>query len=288
MRTLILSIIILFILFCTVPVPAQVSPVSNLDQKNTSIINNNMQVLQTGINALQTSINSIAITTGYFISGILGSANGGTGANLSACIQGSTPYYSTLGVLSCLSPGTNGQVYTTQGASANPHYTTLSSPIGYSLVSITNVSAASSSGVITLVNGNIYFVVYTITVASTDTLTARFNADSSSHYQYASSGSTTSATIRDGSASASGMNLSRGVSGTNSINGSFYIQELGSTQTYKIWGENFGTDSTSGLLAIMSHGGTWSNSANLASFQIDTTGANNYTGTIYLYQLKTS
>ncbi len=54
------------------------------------------------------------------ITGVLGSANGGTGANLSAANQGAVPYFSATGVMSALAPGTAGYVLTTNGAGQNP------------------------------------------------------------------------------------------------------------------------------------------------------------------------
>lgn len=60
-------------------------------------------------------------------SGQLASAQGGTGADLSAGAQGAVPYFSATGVMSALAPGTAGQVLTSQGASANPTFSSVAS-----------------------------------------------------------------------------------------------------------------------------------------------------------------
>lgn len=99
----------------------QVSPVSNLDGSNTSVVNNNMGILQTGLNNLYTTYTTIS---GYFNSGILRTTNGGSSANLSSCTQGSVPYFSSAGVQSCLPPSTNGLFLKTQGVGANPTFST--------------------------------------------------------------------------------------------------------------------------------------------------------------------
>ena len=56
--------------------------------------------------------------------GILSVARGGTGADNSAIAQGYIPYISSTGVISWLATGTSGQVLKTNGAAANPSWTT--------------------------------------------------------------------------------------------------------------------------------------------------------------------
>ena len=52
-------------------------------------------------------------------------ANGGTGSDNSAVVQGVIPYFSATGVISGLATGTSGQFLKTQGASANPTWATV-------------------------------------------------------------------------------------------------------------------------------------------------------------------
>lgn len=78
------------------------------------------------------------------IYGIVGAIGGGTGANLSTSTQGSVPYFSSLGVMSSLNPGVSGQVLQSQGASANPIWTSLPTVLAYG-GSTSSSSAQSAS-----------------------------------------------------------------------------------------------------------------------------------------------
>lgn len=60
----------------TLSAPTQISPISDLTQENTSIVNNNSQILQSNINGLYATLNTIG---GYFTNGVLNTSNGGTG-----------------------------------------------------------------------------------------------------------------------------------------------------------------------------------------------------------------
>lgn len=78
--------------------------------------------------------------------GIVGSIGGGTGANLSASLQGSVPYFSATGVQSALGTGTSGQVLETQGASANPTWVNaLSSVSDYGASTVTSTAKQATA-----------------------------------------------------------------------------------------------------------------------------------------------
>lgn len=84
-------------------------------QENTTVLNDELRKTSRRIRDLE---GGISLTSG--VTGILPVANGGTGADNSAIVQGSVPYTSATGVISWLSPGTSGQCLKTQGSSANP------------------------------------------------------------------------------------------------------------------------------------------------------------------------
>lgn len=118
MRKIIIPIILLF-LFMTVRLPAQntqVSPVAGLNQQNTSVVNNNLQILQTGINGV------FGLFSQYFTGGLLNTANGGTGANLSQAASGDTLLMVQNGVVGVgPSVGTHGnQLFTSSGTFISP------------------------------------------------------------------------------------------------------------------------------------------------------------------------
>ena len=93
----IIPILILF-LFLTARIPAQVSPVANLNQQNSPVVNNNFNYLQNSINGVQYLIQS------YFPGGLVQTSNGGTGANLSTATAGYLIYMSTQDTLVAGSP----------------------------------------------------------------------------------------------------------------------------------------------------------------------------------------
>lgn len=119
MKKLILPIIILFLLL-TVRLPAQVSPVSNLNQQNTSVMNNNLNFLQNGLYAIS------GILSQYFTNGILNPASGGTGSNLSQEASGDTLLITQNGVVGVVTPGTAGYYYKSNGPNMAPSYSAIS------------------------------------------------------------------------------------------------------------------------------------------------------------------
>ena len=67
-----------------------------------------------------------------------------TATNIAGGAQGSVPYQSAAGTTALLAAGTSGQVLTTQGAGANPTWTT---PSSGSWVYLSSAAAFGSSGV---------------------------------------------------------------------------------------------------------------------------------------------
>lgn len=84
-------------LFMTVRLPAQnaqVTSVPNLNEQNTSVVNNNFQTIQTGINGV------FGLFSQYFTGGILNTTAGGTGKDSHAWASGDVVYMSNAGVWS--------------------------------------------------------------------------------------------------------------------------------------------------------------------------------------------
>lgn len=259
------------------------------DDNSVPVLNDQLRLLNNNTNA---AANNISTLKSYFIDSLLGSIYGGTSSDLSACAQGSIPYFSSTGVMSCLSPSTSGYILSTQGASANPIFIP-PTPQGLTLISVTSISTAATTGAIAITNGNNYFVQYYLYNFSTNGQIPgiQFNGDSGSHYKYANIGSSTGGAIASLSASASQISLVEaavGVAGsvTQGVTGSFYIDQLASTQIYKVWGQSTYDENTSNRFAAVTTNGQWSNATNISSISLVTSGT--MTGTIYLYQLRTT
>lgn len=134
MKKIVIPLVIIFgILICTVRIhaqSAQVSPVSNLQGNNASVVNDNFQYVQNGINGL------LSLLGQYFTGGILNTANGGTGINSSNYPTGTLLVTSNTGIWSGLQAGTTGDALISQGPGVVPSYTALSFPIPKNLISI--------------------------------------------------------------------------------------------------------------------------------------------------------
>lgn len=123
----------------------------------------------------------ISLTTG--VTGILPTANGGTGANLSSSSQGAVPYFGSTGVIASLSAGTNGQFLKTQGVSANPIWENVTyGSVAGSYSSGSYLLAQPSSFVVTSGEGSSYQKRVEMVVPRSGTLTIKFyitNSDGS-------------------------------------------------------------------------------------------------------------
>lgn len=77
-----------------------------------------------------------ALSTGTWNASVIGTQWGGTGKNWVAIAQGNLPYFSATGVMSTLSPGTAGALLQTNGAGANPSWTSAPQIVGTNVTSI--------------------------------------------------------------------------------------------------------------------------------------------------------
>ena len=118
MSSLLLRVFIGIILLCS-NAYAQTENISDFTPETLPVLNDSLRSLNGTLNRARDTLATIAT---YFTGGILKSSNGGTNANLSTCTQGSIPYFSATGTMTCLAPGTSGYFLKTQGASANPTY----------------------------------------------------------------------------------------------------------------------------------------------------------------------
>lgn len=195
MKKLILpSIVILGILFCTVKVPAQVSPVSNLDQKNTSVVNTNMSYLQGGINSLS------GLLSQYFTGGILKTSAGGTGVNSSAWASGDTVVMTGLGIWGHTTPSTSLAhifIFTTSG--------TFTAPVGVNNILLTMIAGGGGGGGMTAsINGGAggggsgaYVIGYPYKVTTGNSYTVTVGAGGAGGVSSVANGSTGGTTTFD-------------------------------------------------------------------------------------------
>lgn len=183
-----------------------------------------------------------------------------------------------------LTPGTSGQFLKTQGASANPTWDTPAN--GFKLTSTTNVSAAATTGAISISADKVYFVKYDfVNFSGGDVPSIRFNGDTGAHYFYTQANATNMTT------GATEVQLSPSIttSSTQGISGHFYIEQRGtSSQIFHVWGQCIYGDNSTSSQRMLINAGIWSNSANATSFAILTTGGATFTGVVYLYELQTS
>lgn len=240
-------------------------------------------VLNNVLRQNQNAINSIG---GYFNSNnYLSESNGGTGSNLSLSPNGSILVQDLGNVgIGTFTQGTSGQALISQGANSVPTW-------GGTLYGVSNTtfSGVATSGNISITNGKNYFVKFNLSsLSGTDKIILIFNADSGSHYSYSSNITSVTANQAGGSLSDSKILLSDStiLNGSSAgIQGSFYIQQLGtSSQIYYVWGQQEEQQSD-GSPAVETFGGQWSNSANVTSFSLLTLGGSTMTGTINVYQV---
>jgi hypothetical protein len=97
-------------------------------------------------------------------SGTLAVARGGNGADFSAAAQGVILYFSALGVLSALTPGTSGQFLKTLGAAANPAWATVQASgtvgsLGQNSVVASNTTMTLDAAAVRLRNSDSEIVV---------------------------------------------------------------------------------------------------------------------------------
>lgn len=206
-------------------------------------------------------------------------ANGGTGADNSAVVQGVIPYFSATGVISGLATGISGQYLKTNGAGANPSWATFTTP-ALTLVSTTTPSAASSSGNISITNTKRYMVLCSGFVGSNQSsIKIRFNADTTATaYDYVGRGFDTSAAANNvNSASADGIVVSGDIY-QNWYEMVFYIMPQNGTGQISVHGK------ISGDTSFHDFFGFWSNAAAATTFVLSPT-VGTFSGNIYLYEI---
>ena len=228
------------------------------------------------------AIGSTAASTGAFSTLKVGTTN-----------QGDVLYDNGTSLVR-LTPGTSGQFLKTQGSAANPIWANVTTP-ALTFISNTAVSAATTTGNISLTSGVTYFVQYSFVnfSAGSNTLNLRFNADSGNNYRYTNSGITSDSTTQKNSV---GSGVSAGVLGrainnntTLGIMGGFYIRQAGSSsQVYQVWGQTNIDDEGSGNWGTFNHSVRWENATNVTSFVLYTSASANMTGNVYLYSVATS
>lgn len=107
---------ILLSILCLVPSLTFASEnIANFDDKNISVLNDELRLLNTNVNGAQASVSTIK---GYFTNGILESSHGGTSANLSSCVAGDIPVFSSTGVMTCGQGGPSGIIVMWSGTIA--------------------------------------------------------------------------------------------------------------------------------------------------------------------------
>lgn len=192
-----------------------------------------------------------------------------------------------------LTPGTSGQVLKTQGSSANPIWT---NGAGIVFVSNTAVATASNSGDISITNTNYYMVVVQMsTITGNDNVDLRINNDSTSNYKWVYSGLNTSAGALAGNSTGdTSIHISPDLitGSTGQENFCFYIMPQTTSNGYlhingNFFGNNTLDDSTSSLGYGNFYGG-WLGGSAATSFRILRNGGSNWSGTVLVYQLKTS
>lgn len=215
------------------------------------------------------------------------------GLKIASQAQGDIIFADSTTTFARLGPGTSGYFLKTQGAGANPIWAAIPQS-GLSLTSTTTISGANTTGSISITTGKIYYVMFSFVnfTNNGNLLWIRFNGDSGTHYKYTSTGNTaTNSTITFASASAAQIQLGRGTNNgsTTGIQGGFYIQQLGTSQKYQVWGQILmPVGSTSGSLESITTSGTWTNSADVTSFALICDNSDNMSGTVYLYEVATS
>lgn len=203
-------------------------------------------------------------------------ANGGTGQ---------TSSNNALNALLPSQTGNSGKVLTTNGTNS-------SWSGGVVLVSSTQISSASTSGNIAITSGKNYLVVMNVKLTSSTAtqFSIRFNADSSSSYDYAYTGQGGLAAITAARGSGTTSILLGGTvraSAQKDINASFNIMN-GQNSPNTIWafGKAVAFWETNTQFGYIDFFGDWAGSATPTSFVVNAD--QNFTGTIYLYEMAQS
>ncbi len=206
----------------------------------------------------------------------LSTTNGGTGGDFSGTAQGNIWYFSNTGVLSALAPGTDGQYLETNGAGANPSWSTVNTTSDIELISTTTMDGSSgNSGNITIVQGIDYYVVVNLKPSSAASIALRFN--SSSGAEYANNGET------KGNANEAYLSNDNSVSAAEGLHANFTMSTT-ATDMMMISGTGFFNNGGTFERALI--GCMWDKSTTVTDFEMFS--AQNLTGEIILYKLNTA
>lgn len=233
------------------------------------------------------AIGSTAANTGKFTTlQATGATTLSSTLNLGSTHQGDVLYDNGTSIVR-LTPGTNLQFLQTQGTNANPQWATPKSYL--SLISTTAVSATTSSGNITIVSSNYYKVILIAlnATASANTINIQFNADGGSNYSSGYSGRGSSAAIGAGSAASGSIVPFTSVLGSQTFMMEFTLSpDQGNANAELINGFASGGMTTGGNGSCSNFGGIYTGSSSIVSFVVS--GTQNWTGTIYTYQIALS
>lgn len=286
----ILYTIILFMILIVMPALAQVNVTNDTlpntgSTDSTAVLNNNLRLNQNAINAIG----------GYFNSnGFLLETSGGTGTNLSIVPNGSILVQNASNVgIGTINPGTSGQILTSNGAGGvNPSFQNVP-PNTFRFISKTSPSAATNSGDIAITRTNYYLVTMSIsTLSAADSISVIFNNVSTASYGYVYKGTDTNNVAISGNAALSGAAAtyiqlcpSMKTSSGTSVNSYFYLFPQNGTSKYMLSGSTAGQVNATSEWGSMSTFGVADIGA-VTSFRVITTGSNNMTGDINVYQIQ--
>lgn len=175
MKKILALLIMVFLASYAHAAPSTSISIPNSFTPNTTIqssqVNSNFNEVQSQYNShSHTDITSLgAITTGSWLATVVGTTYGGTGQNFGSTAQGSVIYFSGAGTMASLTPGTAGQVLSTNGAGANPSWTTAG---GRDVINRGfEASASVGSAYLTVYSGSGYVGTTSVNVATTTVLT---------------------------------------------------------------------------------------------------------------------
>jgi hypothetical protein len=213
------------------------------------------------------------------ITGTAAIGNGGTGQiTAQAALDALLPSQS----------GKSGQYLTTNGTTGSWG----NAPLGYSLISTTVISNAASSTNIAIDKTKQYLVKVVLTAGSGgDNLRVQFNGDTGgANYQYTYYGYATSSAVivTARSTSTSSIVLGPGNDPNTELNMDydFCIYPQGTTSTKGVAIAGSLIDALSAQL--IQFFGLWRGTADVTYFNVLKTGGSLFTGTVYLYELKTA
>lgn len=246
----------------------------NMDEPNAlPLLNTMLRQNATGTSTLQ----------GYFgKNGTLSPASGGTGTNITTFPNGSLLVYNATNVgIGTFGQGTSGQFLTSQGAGVNPQWSSGS----YSLVSVTPVSATTTSGNIPISGSGFYKVVVigADVSASANVLGILLNADNGLNYNSGYTGRGSSTTLGASSSGGSSIIPSTSVVASNPFTIDFSLSPAQGSANNEIVYGNMAADFTTAGYGVSNFGGEYLGSGAITEFSVIS--SKNYTGTVYLYQI---